>query len=93
MSGSMENGTIDLSDLRKRIESYPLLTYRFMAQRIEGAFQGARLILGAPPASWSSYTYENILFQAGSKPRTVISDWLSKGGVTLHEQQYRLYIL
>lgn len=90
MSDSMEYGTIDLPDLRKRIESYPSLTYRFMAQRIEGAFQGARLILGAPSASWSSYTYENVIFRAGSEPGIVISDWLSKGEVTLHEQQYPL---
>src|SRR5437879_4548958 len=90
MSNSMESGKIDMSDLKKCIESYPSLTYRFMAQRIEGAFQGTRLILGASPASWKGYDYNDVLFRAGSEPGTVISDWLSKGEVGLCEQKYPL---
>ena len=86
----MDNGTTDLSNVGKFVENYPSLTYRFMAQYIDGALQGARLILGAPPASWSSYTYDTVLFLAGSETGTVISDWLSKGEVTLHDERYPL---
>jgi len=86
----MENGTTDLSNVEKLVENYPSLTYRFLAQYIDGAFQGVRLILGAPSASWSSYTYETLHFLAGSETGTVISDWLSKGEVTLYDQRYPL---
>lgn len=86
----MENGTTDLSNVEKLVENYPSLTYRFLAQYIDGAFQGVRLIIGASSASWSSYTYETLHFLAGSETGTVISDWLSKGEVTLHDQRYPL---
>ncbi len=90
MSNRVDNGTTDLSNVEKFVASYPSLTYRFMAQYINGAFQGARLILGAPPASWSRYTYDTVLFRAGSEIGTIISDWLSKGEVTFHDQPYAL---
>ena len=90
MSNRVDTGTTDLSNVEKLVANYPSLTYRFMAQYINGAFQGARLILGAPPASWSRYTYNTVLFLAGSETGTVISDWLSKGEVTLHDQRYPL---
>ncbi|MFL5703926.1 MAG: hypothetical protein ACJ8AG_13980 [Ktedonobacteraceae bacterium] len=86
----MDTGTIDLSNVRKFVANYPSLTYRFVAQYIDGAFQVARLILGAPPASWSRYTYDTVLFRAGSETGTVISDWLSKGEVTFHDRRYTL---
>jgi hypothetical protein len=59
-----------------------------MAQYINGAFQVAQLILGAPPASWSRYTYDTVLFRADSETGAVISDWLSKREVTFHDQCY-----
>jgi len=74
----------------KLVANYASLTYRFMAQYIDGAFKGARLIIGAPTASWSSYTYDTFLFLAVSETGMVISDWLSKGEVTYHDQRYPL---
>jgi len=93
MSTRVDTGTTDLSNVGKFVANYSTLTYRFMAQYINGAFQVARLILGAPPASWSRYTYDTVLFLAGSETGTVISDWLSKGEVTFHDQQYPLPLL
>ena len=90
MSTRVDTGTTDLSNVGKFVANYSTLTYRFMAQYINGAFQVARLILGAPPASWSRYTYDTVLFLAGSETGTVISDWLSKGEVTFHDQRYPL---
>src|ERR1700730_16828213 len=90
MSNCVDTGTTDLSNVEKFVANYPSLTYRFMAQHINGAFQVARLILGAPPAPWSRYTYDTVLFLAGSETGTVISDWLSKGEVTFHDQCYTL---
>jgi Putative DNA-binding domain len=90
MSDYVDNGTNDLPSVEKLVASYPFLTYRFMAQYIDGTFQVARLIIGAPPASWSSHTYDTVLFRAGSKTGAVISTWLSKGEVTLHDQRYSL---
>lgn len=86
----MDNGTTDLSNVEKFVANYPSLTYRFMAQKINGAFQVVRLILGVPPASWSRYIYDTVHFLAGSEAGAVISDWLSKGEVTFHDQKYPL---
>lgn len=86
----MDYGTTDLSNVEKLVANYPSLTYRFMAQYNDGAFRIARLIIGAPPASWSSRTYETVLFRAGSETGAVISNWLSERKVTLHDQQYPL---
>jgi hypothetical protein len=86
----MEHGTMPLESVANLVANYSTLSYRFMAQRIDGAFQGARLILGAPPASWKNYAYDTVLFLAGSETGTVISDWLSKGEVTLQDQRYQL---
>lgn len=84
----MDNGTIDLESLEKLVAECPLLTYRFIAQYIDGAFQVTRLILGAPLASWSNYTYDKIIFRAGSETGAAISTWLAEGRVTLQDQHY-----
>ena len=91
----MENGTTDLSNVAKLVENCSSLTFRFAAHYIDRGndgkgFQGARLILGAPPASWNRYAYNTVLFFAGSESGKVISDWLSQGQVTLDNQQYQL---
>jgi Putative DNA-binding domain len=86
----VDNGVTDLSMVEKLAANYPFLTYRIEAQYIDGSFQVVRLILGAPPASWSSYTYDTVLFRAGSETGTVISTWLSEGKVTLHDKCYPL---
>src|SRR5260370_24103791 len=95
MSNGMENGTTALSNVAKLVENCPSLTYRFAAHYIDRGnddkgFQGARLILGGPPASWSRYTYDTVLFFAGSESGRAISEWLSQGQVTLDDQQYHL---
>jgi hypothetical protein len=63
MSNRVDNGTTDLSNVGKSVANYPSLTYRFVAQYIDGAFQVARLILGAPPASWGRHTYDTVLLK------------------------------
>ncbi len=90
MGNRVDSGTTDLSNVGTFVANIPSLSYRFMAQSIDGAFQGVRLILGAPPAPWSRYTYDTVLFRAGSETGRVISEWLSKGEVTLHDQRYPL---
>src|SRR5690348_10749416 len=87
MCNHVDNGIIDLPNVAKLVANYPSLTYRFMAQHIDGKVQVARLIIGAPSASWSSYTYDTALFRAGSETGTTISTWLSEGKITFHDNQ------
>lgn len=86
----MDNGTIDLPGLEKLVANYSSLTYRIEAQWFEEKFQITRLILGAPPASWDSYTYDKVIFRAGSETGTVISTWLAEKKVLLQDQCYAL---
>jgi hypothetical protein len=91
----MESGTTDLLNLAKILENRPSLTYRFAVYYIDRGsegktFQGARLILGGPPALWSHYAYDTVRFFAGIESGKVISKWISQGQVTLADQQYPL---
>jgi len=90
MGDRVDNGTTDLSNVEKFVANYSSLTYRFIAHSIDGAFQVARLILGAPPASWKEYSYETVHFRTGREAGTVISDWLSKGEITFPDQRFLL---
>jgi len=87
----METGTMALEDLAKLVANYSSLSYRFIAQRINGDLRGTRLILGAPSASWTTYTYANALFLAGHERGSVVSEWLTKAQITTrYHQSYPL---
>jgi hypothetical protein len=83
----METGTMSLEDVAKRVANYTSLSYRFMAQRINEELRVIRLILGAPQASWTTYTYDAVHFQAGSERGSVVSEWLMKALITTRYRQ------
>ncbi len=90
----MEYGMMTLENVAKLVANYSTLSYRFMAQRIDGIFRGTRLVLGAPPASWNNNTYDDVLFLAGSERGSVVSDWLTKAQITIrYHQTYPLLLL
>lgn len=79
---------MDLLKVAEQVANYPLLTYRIEAQWTDNKFQIARFILGVPPATWSNYTYDKIIFRAGNETGAVISTWLTEREVTLQDQCY-----
>lgn len=83
----MDTGSVDLTAVAKLLASYSSISYRFLAQEVEGTFQITRLIIGASPASWKSYTYDSAIFVAGTERGNIVSDWLINSQVTTRYHQ------